>query len=970
MFLFLDGKSDYDLPEEIEFDILDKEISEEIVKQGLEDRLKDCLNIHRYSFEEIANIIISHYQGSESSDDIKAFHKALYQVYQVALSNNENMSKVSVRNVMVSAKSKDIVLASSVYFGKEYGNDLTGTLFRKLPSKILGSPKQNGLEFVDQSKLRKYFEWLRVDKYPYFDESNRLEYDDDFIEYVFLNYDYKKYKFDELMYNSYSDFKEKGKPRRGWHSYWLLTIDGLDDILESITLETLLRWIIADPDLLDVLKDDCDERGELYVKLGLKRSRSVDPAGLKSYIRWRIANSPILQDSEDPSHLVPPNICSISKTMRPEYSPYIVKPKVDYKKLSKKLDLSKTRIDELLGYIGVHKSIETFSMKSIYQILLSLPEKDPDGIQAKAIYDEVLNYNENSLDVDNEFYKEFMEKGQVLCRTGSGKEYVPISEAFYLSENKYNESIQARFRLIDIYYKKGSQKVKKLFGVKPLGKVEIMLLEEPEINYLNEALQSYLYNIMPYAYAFVHSKDVNGKILEFLKNTEVILVDDVKAELIHNNIRDEVDLKIYEYIEVLERKAFYIKVDKEVLDFEFLINEYGFKDSISQIYASIIGAESDQMYRLFGESKSNWNKVLDGIFGIDYSEELIMAKEKLERQINEHFEFWDYFASQVLPEPEDISITNDEELRTYLEKTFNITDDQAWIWNSETYNRLDRSEVRTGFYNLFKNKDIDFSRLSRRYPQFNFRKDIERDLIEIKNANEPAFKASLYNYLKEKDIESKAKFLSTCIQYDTFIRKLEIPKYVQNPQGFFVEEISNIFGLQLTEEELDVNEIIKENLSKWSREVSFQIDEKIKQSKAINSLLLFGEFYAATEEAERITEEANANSSVRVAGNEIEYEQISDINAYLDEMLDKHKPKIIEAATTKAEIGKSRPSPRKQSNRIFESKNTKDIGYAAEYWAYRQLVDKYGKDSVEWVSENAVKARVNMEGRAGKGYDI
>jgi len=169
---------------------------------------------------------------------------------------------------------------------------------------------------------------------------------------------------------------------------------------------------------------------------------------------------------------------------------------------------------------------------------------------------------------------------------------------------------------------------------------------------------------------------------------------------------------------------------------------------------------------------------------------------------------------------------------------------------------------------------------------------------------------------------------------------------------------------------LDINEIIKRNMSLWEEKISFNLNEVIRQSNKIKSLLLFGEFEAATEAAADLNEKASARSKVRVGGEEFEYKEISDINQQLDDLIQRQNPPIINRATSRIKADQSKPKPRKRSINRFNGHSKSEVGYIAEYLAYKQLVATHGVDRVDWLSENASKAGINMEGRAGRGFDI
>lgn len=971
VFLSLGTKIIYDLPQDIQIDFLDEGISQEIEKQKLIDTIESAFNIHRYTFREIVSVLIDYYQDKGYVEDIKSLHRSLFQAFQAAIVNGENTLGVDLGSLKVIAKTGVVVRANTVYFGEEYAYELTETIYRKLPSKILGTPGMNGFQSVDKDDLFKYFVWLGVSRYPKLMMVDHIEEQAEFMEHVLLNYNYKKYGIEEFKFISYYDLKERGRLNLRSYRYSLMNVDGLDSILKSISIDTLLQWIVADEALLKMIKNDHDASGTIRVYLGQKDGRRINNHGVKSYIRWKIANSAILFDSENPLQKVTPNQCCLAKTIRAEYSPYIVQPKVNYSRLSKLLDVKEDEIYELLSHIGVHMSIKTFSTKALYQILANLPVSDPKGDKAKAIYREILNYDEQALNVEDDAYKQFIHNGKVLCRTGLRSEYVPVDVALYLDNDRYNESIKSQFKLIDLDYKRGAKKVQAIFGVKPLRKVEIKLLDEPEIHPLNGELQKFLYDAQPYVYVLVQNSDTDGSVLLSLMNTEINMASRVSAEMTYNGTRSKIDLLSFESVYVTENGPFYILLDCEIQAWESIKSDYFFKNSIAHIFASITERDSDQVFRIVGEDKKNWNSVLKDLFGLDYGKELEASRVKMKRDINEIITFWNLFASCVIDRFEEVSITNNEDLTSYLYATFGEAANESWLWESETYIRLHSRLILTNLYKLIKPVCIDFNRLLRHYPQLDFRSEVRIELVGIQKKYDYIFKASLFGSLKDKHTENKKTYLDQCVMYEELFKSHDVPKYVHDPEKYFLQTIFDQFGFELgVEETLDVNDIIKRNLTLWEKEVSFPLNEEILQSNGIKSLLLFGEFEAATEAAEALNEKAKVRNKVRIGGEEFEYNQISDINQQLDELIQKKNPTIICSATSKVKADQSKPRPRKHSTNGFGGRNKSEIGYIAEYLAYRQLVATHGEDRVDWLSENAAKAGINMEGRAGRGFDI
>lgn len=832
--------------------------------------------------------------------------------------------------------------------------------------------------------------------------------------------------------------------------------------------------------------------------------RDIDTRGLRSYIRWKMANSPLLTDPVNPEKKLTPNQCCIAKTMRPEYYPYLVQPKVDTERLMDSLKITGADIDKLLIDIGVHESIKTLSTEALYKILGSLPESDPEGKKARSIYHEILNYDERLLDEEDETYRKFKESGKVLCRVGPKTEYVSVKDAYYLV-NRHSQDIQSKFKLIDLEYKRGREKVSKLFCVKIVGKIDVRLMDKVD-HPLNQELQKFLVEAKDYIYTIMHGSDTKGEILEALMNTEIIMATSVRAEMTHVGKISEINLSPDEYIHITNDNSYYICVDQEIDDFESLRrNVFLFSNSLSLIFASITGRDSDQMHRIIGEDKNNWGCFLQTIFEDEFENELKIAREKIdeyksEQNNEQHIRFWNIFSSCVVDVSDDVSITNEDELNSYLTKMFPEAAQESWIRESADYTRLS-STIQEKIFKLIRSVPIDFERLSGYYPQLDFREMIRQDLIEIQNRYTPAFKLGLYHKLKDDAPESKDTYFDECERYvELFNTNAEVPKYAYDIEDYFMKKVEEQFGFELGDEEkldtLDIDEKLRANKVWWEEEYGIELNEEVLQSNMVKSLLLFAEYEAFTEEvselddrvaksvaalraeagieeqspeldipkvhhttsaieyvqpqgeseemADRVaaTEDQESDdegksstpqqshgqhrtairpaisaavaeraqygvkerttsydSSQRVSDNtdrtaiarsgedeksrvivvdgmelDFENDHISGINRSLDELAQRLNNSLKDSATPGMITSQSKSGAGSGSSGgsgvSQESRNSVYIGYAAEYLAYKVLKNKYGATSVEWLSENAKRAEVNEDGRAGCGYDI
>lgn len=139
---------------------------------------------------------------------------------------------------------------------------------------------------------------------------------------------------------------------------------------------------------------------------------------------------------------------------------------------------------------------------------MKLPQIDPKATKAKSIYRELAtNYEENTLNQVDSDYIQFQKTGKVLCRINKQNVYVNHSEAYYIENKRYGESIINQYNAIEIDRRRGKSKVKKIFHVKPLEELELKLYEEPVIHQLSKLFEEEIHRFRPYVYVLRMDSD-------------------------------------------------------------------------------------------------------------------------------------------------------------------------------------------------------------------------------------------------------------------------------------------------------------------------------------------------------------------------------------------------------------------------------------------------------------------------------
>jgi hypothetical protein len=177
-------------------------------------------------------------------------------------------------------------------------------------------------------------------------------------------------------------------------------------------------------------------------------------------------------------------------------------------------------MDAVLSRLGAVTSLETLSGQSVYELLQTLPERDPEGKLARGIYRTLIK---SSVSVeDSPERTKFLGTGLMWGRRTGSDGYLPVSELRYNANLTITKSVEAHLALVEIPMRMNTAVVKEIFGIATLTSEEILLklLEDgTEYDPASEDANQHLRVAMPYIYALrlADNLDEGGRELNLLK---------------------------------------------------------------------------------------------------------------------------------------------------------------------------------------------------------------------------------------------------------------------------------------------------------------------------------------------------------------------------------------------------------------------------------------------------------------------
>jgi hypothetical protein len=947
-----------------------------------------AFGIRRYSFTEIANTLASHYSNTNVTvAEARQLHQYLFSLFSNEIKANGNSNlKENLTTVLPTANNK-IKKSNSLYFGTIYNNPLADLLYSFDKSKIVADPQGIGFKKANIETVKIYLQWLGVAELPRYElvalDRSSSEYHL-FQEYFLRNFDYKK-SIDTYYNDRFRDYNHLNSELRSVTKIQVGHFDDLKRILQKVKPETIFLWIKSDDRLKKTLEENTELLSDASARLDLKGKvnlREIRKSGLKSYTRWLLSNSAWMP-VESEAKKATPNMCCLAKTITSDFSPFVEKPKLNIAAIADKLDVSEDVIENYVVLSGVHREIASFSIETLYNILLSLSSLNKEEKIAKSIYREIINnFNENKLDTSHPAYLKFINNGSIFCQKGTQLGYFPVKDAYYIDTKTLGNNILKRFPIAAIDRKKGNKKVERIFGVKPLENVSFRINDEPIEHSLNHTFTEEISRFKGLVYSLRIHNDTDHSIKNRLKRMTIHLVESISAQFIHGNSIETFELEPFEFINNKNKTKLHVLVPKEYSELSALRDNVAFCESISEIFTNLIGTEEyrEFIHDLYSKREIDRERRMISFLQLDTNEVIVQAKQDLDIVDDLRLSFWRAFFV-ASPFKLKAEIKNEQGLNETLLKKLKAPQEKILLYvnfNPETFEA--NIEALESLYELFISHRIDYNMFGRHFSGMDFSNLFKYKIADLKNKYASTFAAEIYKMLLPRATEEKSTFFEFIDNYDNLEYGSE-DGFLCNIEEYFKKKLKDDFQITTNaiDDKFSYRDVIGYNIEQL-KQTGVIIPENILSRKDVQSLLLFNE----KDEVSKIIQSTRANTPapkndgnivVNVRGVDIEYKNYEELATLVIQSLDFNRFKIRPGKTVPIEEhsndGKSRRKNNKR-NVVFSTKNEEQIGFIAELYSYQMLCKKFHEANVNWVSENAFRAFPTkfISSEAGKGYDF
>jgi len=944
-FLFEDELSIESLPDFIDFEIIHPYMQDYMMKYLDRDREDTfnginelCqLNVRQLKLEEISEYLCNTFDTIIQKSKVEGI-KAKWEKLIIWFWHNQNSfnSKGLKIRFPFLTKEGNYKFSDELYYGIEYGNALCEKLFLKHQGLLIADIRHLIPLECQQEQLRSFLCLFGIEALPRIKEESQSNfvsnYKIDYLHRVFEQVQFPLQIDSKSVFKTIDDLMTRLKKV----SIRKYKIDELTFILNECQTETIIEWILTDAKLHSIIeskKDSITSRSAVSITWDLKQnSAPVNQISEPySYVYYCFTTIPWI--TVNGRRYLPGN-CMIDLENDCDLSPFLVSLNIsDYiKKANGNPRELKKRYSDVLQNIGVKKGygeggFPELPLSTIYSVLMLLPQKVNSERIAARMYESFVTSNEK-YSVDMEKCKErklFFAEGKVLCDDG----YYSLSEARYLSEKSISKRILESCHVLSLPSRRSVRTVETYLGVKHL-EVHEELYGTPVVHPENAKFTIEYRKFVPLAFAYRLAyinadSDVKDEARK-ISNITVTICSELKSSF-EGAVYELYD---YEFITTDNHNA-YLKVPESFSVVRDMWHNLALASAISKVLCSILDISSalPRFRELFslGNNKDREELLLQDI---ESKAIILRAKEELDFSENLKDEF-----IRIVSTITGRDYTNTEELT-----------------NAVDFDNFSRASNMQTIIRLFAELGADVSDYNAEIPSvpIDLCSYYEEEINRRKASLEDQYKVSCFRRLEKGSLKEKKALVQA---FDDF-RSKSIP--VENTVYFDINgAIEKALGVDHSAESVDLVSLYNANMDTWAMglEDKSALEAFLTEPENV-SLVYYGEF----DELNRLY--SAALKSVLKDDYLSEEPQLQLIKVVTGTTI-ATGPSVSPSGFGSQKIGFARKDNSKEKVRT---------GFRGEQLVYKALSesDKYAR--VNWLSENAKKAGVCPEGRAGLGYDI
>jgi len=497
----------------------------------------DPLPVNQYNLRRLIESTIAEANRrieSDTENETYWLQQMLQAVWDLRCSTESSITLSDEIKVQLPTRTENSRSADELYIGKEYpGGHLLERLYQPISEECFIADPETLDIGGDIEEFQEFLCWLGVAKRP-----RIVEIDDPDLEYAeyILEGEGFPVRFSGTTVRSMDEFRRLRSRHR---LKGVSTIDRLDDILQKADPHAVIGLLHEMGSEFDTWRRNGDNSAVFEIKpKGKHVPRQLSKMSLPAYPIWTIQNTEWLPVER--GGILQPIRCNLSAN-EINLLPVIGYPALDTEDvLFDRVSMDKLSIKMALQRAGVTQSLEDLSWDVFYEIILELPEIDPNGEVAARLYSLMVS---KKGEPDTNQCDKFRECGHMLGKQEGEVDYFPVNELRLAKNGSLPEAIVKKYPTLQINKKSKTPKVEKLFGIKRLSIEDIEITPiESDCHGRNNEFQKEIERLKPSILALRMGttqetqardtiRDLEFKLCEFFQATASVDGKNIELEL-------------------------------------------------------------------------------------------------------------------------------------------------------------------------------------------------------------------------------------------------------------------------------------------------------------------------------------------------------------------------------------------------------------------------------------------------------
>jgi hypothetical protein len=604
------------------------------LRQALMERLKpkdqdglaallSPLGVSRYSLESILSALVAQAnrraeaEPSNEDDIRRKLLQALRALYPAALPKDERPRFPRFNRVLIRSIAGNFEDARNLYLSAEYGSRgciLEDLYHASAPAKLIGKPTDIGLDPGDAS-APEFLLWLGVADLPR--EITAVNPEFQFTQHVKCGLP-EPVKIGDYIFNTVEDISSPTLKE-------VISLDGFDSFLTSAPPAAVLAWLATDYRAI-AWKSAALSHGKFGCWRAQAQYARFYDGPIPSYIRWKLQTTKWLPTRQ--GRPAAPQECLAEAVQGIEE--LLPLPARATPEQAKRYGVPAQQFRDALDRAGVLPGFSQIDPEQLYELLISLPTRNPEGTLAKSVYTAVLRHFEGADIRDCAAREHFIRSGKLWARTETGEKYCLVQEVKHVDSEDIPANLCKKVNVAALPKRSGNQKIEAIFGVKAIERSHIqrrILSHQPVCDAI--LIKDEIEQVKPLILALRRSQRQSAPETARFKKLTVTICSSVDGEVEYNGQKVPLQLGVWDWILDDETHAAYVLSDPQETD---MLNSDLLADAVGQIFAAVFRVErGDEFARLIGCHRKDRLRMLRRLAGDDE----IPAMDELEREYRE-----------------------------------------------------------------------------------------------------------------------------------------------------------------------------------------------------------------------------------------------------------------------------------------------------------------------------------------------